>query len=121
MYMKNSTNSINLAIGIGDESGFVPPISQPHEALDLWSKQYWMLDTKEKSNSPSILLRASSSRMELMTLDSKMISQTDKVQSNSWIYTIRFSQNIQLSYLKIHSRRMIGPAGRNFAKIALLN
>lgn len=25
----------NLAIGIGDEGGFAPPISQPHEALDL--------------------------------------------------------------------------------------
>lgn len=25
----------NQAIGIGDEGGFAPPISQPHEALDL--------------------------------------------------------------------------------------
>lgn len=30
-----SADNLNLAIGIGDEGGFAPPISQPHEALDL--------------------------------------------------------------------------------------
>lgn len=32
---RSFTNSSNQAIGIGDEGGFAPPISQPHEALDL--------------------------------------------------------------------------------------
>lgn len=33
--MTNQVNIRNKAIGIGDEGGFAPPISEPHEALDL--------------------------------------------------------------------------------------